>query len=481
MDRTESAWDEAERAQRAEDEHRRRRANGQAPHEDDAPPEWADPEPLREGDETAPFPLDALPTAVREAAEEYQAYGMQPLPIVVCSALAEMSGAVQGLVNVRRDRHLCGPVSVNTVVIAESGERKSASDRAFSAGSEGWARAEAARLAPLLAQAREAREGHLAEKQGLLAAIREAWTKGERAQSSDTKINASADIDKLKCQLKEHAAKLPPLPPVPTPRIENGTAEGIANALRSAWPSISWASNEGGNVTGGHGFRDDARERTMAFLNSRWDGEAIDRARAAEDYTKVYGRRLTVSLMLQPAVFRSFVAAGDGIARGMGLLSRMLVVWPQSTMGTRIREDDDEAPELRALATFTARAKELRSKKLPMSFDMSTMKVETDENSNPVSDPLELSPTELRLDTGARRRWIEYLNECERELVPEGELVDVRDVASKSAENACRLAAIFHTWQHGPSGEINGDDMYSRRRGGALVPLRGVARAFGQR
>jgi putative DNA primase/helicase len=78
----------------------------------------------------------------------------------------------------------------------------------------------------------------------------------------------------------------------------------------------------------------------------------------------------------------------------------------------------------------------------------------------PAADPLELEPVELPLSQEARRIWINYLNICEAQMAPHGEFADVRDVvASKSAENACRLAAIFHLWTHGPEGEIGAEDM----------------------
>ena len=38
----------------------------------------------------------------------------------------------------------------------------------------------------------------------------------------------------------------------------------------------------------------------------------------------------------------------------------------------------------------------------------------------------------------------------EAQLVSGGELYDVRDVASKSADNAARLAALFQVFEHGP-------------------------------
>ena len=392
------------------------------------------------------------------AVVEYQACGGQPVEMVVTAALAAMSGCVQGLVDVRRDRQLVGPVSLNTVVIADSGERKTTCDNAFSAAAERWSRSESERIAPLYLDAKEARDAHQAQKQGLISALRDVAAKGKKAKGA-AKDDVAADIDELKRQLREHGRKLQPLPPQPTPRVENGTKEGVENVLRSAWPSVAWASSEGANVTGGHGFKDDALLRTLAFLNSRWDGAPIDRARSAEDYSRIYGRRVSVSLMLQPAAFEAFTKAGDGLARGLGNLARTLLVWPRSTMGTRLRDENAADPELPALDAFLERAEALYRTPLPMPFDMETMEVGVDEKGTPLPDQLQLAPTELILSANARRSWIRYQNECEINLAPEGDFADVRDVAAKSAENACRLAAIFHVWDHGPVGTINLADM----------------------
>ena len=218
---------------------------------------WPEPEELREGEEPEPFPLDALPPDVMAAVVEYQACGGQPVEMVVTAALATMSGCVQGLVDVRRDRQLVGPVSLNSVVIADSGERKTTCDNTFSAAAERWSRSESERIAPLYLDAKEARDAHQAQKQGLISALRDVAAKGKRAKGA-AKDDVAADIDELKRQLREHGRNLQPLPPQPTPRVENGTKEGVENVLRSAWPSVAWASSEGANVTGGHGFKDDA-------------------------------------------------------------------------------------------------------------------------------------------------------------------------------------------------------------------------------
>ncbi|HHJ0484123.1 TPA: hypothetical protein ACQDQH_003343, partial [Legionella pneumophila] len=38
-----------------------------------------------------PYPVEALPSIVRKAVVDYQQYGQQPLPLIACSALANMS------------------------------------------------------------------------------------------------------------------------------------------------------------------------------------------------------------------------------------------------------------------------------------------------------------------------------------------------------------------------------------------------------
>ena len=87
-------------------------------------------------------------TGRRGRGRRVPALGGQPLELVATSALNAMCGAVQGLVDVRRDERLVGPVSINTTVVAKSGERKTACDKEFSAAAERWERAERRRLAP---------------------------------------------------------------------------------------------------------------------------------------------------------------------------------------------------------------------------------------------------------------------------------------------------------------------------------------------
>jgi hypothetical protein len=85
-----------------------------------------------------PYPLDALPGLIGAAVEEYQAFGQQPLGLVASSALSVVSLVTQGLADVERGRNLQGPISLNFMVVAQSGERKTAADRAMGKPLADW-------------------------------------------------------------------------------------------------------------------------------------------------------------------------------------------------------------------------------------------------------------------------------------------------------------------------------------------------------
>jgi putative DNA primase/helicase len=57
----------------------------------------------------------------------------------------------------------------------------------------------------------------------------------------------------------------------------------------------------------------------------------------------------------------------------------------------------------------------------------------------------------------AKTLWVAFHDNIETELCSGGELHDVRDVAAKTADNAARLAALFHILEHGTIGAIAAD------------------------
>ena len=183
------------------------------------------------------------------------------------------------------------------------------------------------------------------------------------------------------------------------------------------------------------------------MLNQLWDGKSltIDR-RSTESFT-VRGARLTVFLQVQEQTLREFFARSGALARGTGFLARFLIAWPESTQGTR--QIDPDAPDgdstLPELAAFNLRIAAILEQPVPI-----------DENGA-------LTPAMLSMTPEAKAAWVEYYNAIENELSSGGEFYDVRDVASKSADNAARLAALFQMFD-GAGGAIGADAFHSASR-----------------
>ena len=56
--------------------------------------------------------------------------------------------------------------------------------------------------------------------------------------------------------------------------------------------------------------------------------------------------------------------------------------------------------------------------------------------------------------TDTKTAWVIFHDAIEGELRSGGELHDVRDVASKTADNAARIATLFHIFEHGSGGAV---------------------------
>jgi len=114
-------------------------------------------------------------------------------------------------------------------------------------------------------------------------------------------------------------------------------------------------------------------------------------------------------------------------------LARFLLSWPGSTQGKR---PYSKAPKSWPhLAAFNRRIAEILNTPLE------------------IRDDGTLSPTLLTLTPEAKQAFITYHDTIETQLGEGGELRDVRDVASKTADNAARLAALLQ-WFEDPQGTI---------------------------
>ena len=407
---------------------------------------WPEPEPLAARLDAEPYPLDALPVLMQAAVREVHGFVQAPVAMVACSALAAVSIAAQAHVDVERAAKLKGPASLFLLTVADSGERKSTLDGFFTSAIRGWEEREAARLAPDLRAHEAALATWTAKRDGLKEAIKAAAKRG----------NATGDKE---ADLRNLETMRPVAPRVPKVLRGDDTPEALAHLLAKEWPAAAVASSEAGLVLGAHGMGRETIMRNLAQLNVLWDGGTLSTGRRTSESFTVRGARLTVALQVQEPTLRAFFDESKGLARGTGFLARFLVCWPASTQGHR---PFTEAPELwPALAGFNGRIETLLSAPAPMAPDGT------------------LTPTVLHLAPDAKTAWVRFHDEVEGRLRAGGDLVEVRDVASKIADNAARIAALFHVLEHGTGGQIGAAHMAAACRVAAWH-LNEARRFFGE-
>lgn len=386
------------------------------------PIEWGEPQPLdRDAMKGTAFPMAALPQLIQAAVAEHQKYSQQPKSIVASSALAAVSLATQALGDIARDGWLTSPLSLNFLMVASSGERKTAADRAFSGGIARWEKTQADQLRGDIQRRKAEIAAWDAQREGYESAIKAAVRK------------KTDDAAKYRQLLIEHAEKKPPPLMAPRLRYEEVNAQSLASALAEGYPSASLWTDEGGIFTGSQGMSDDAMLGFMALLNRLWDGGMVRHDRKQAKSVHLEGRRFTVSLMVQPEVLRDLVQKGGGLTRGSGYLARYLIASPDSTIGNRPYQAPPEG--MPALTAFSDRIYQLLERPLQM-----------DEQGRLVLPVLKLSGAAFNL-------WRDYHDDVESRLGALGDFGTVRDFGAKSAEYAGRIAGCLHLFS-GDSSEV---------------------------
>jgi len=405
----------------ARDEHQP--GDDEAPAGDSDGNGWPDPQPMAAKIEPEPYPLDALPLPIRAAVEEVAGFVKAPAALVASSALAALSLACQAHIDAKRAERLHGPVGLFLLPIADSGERKSTCDGFFTRAIRDYEEAQAEAAKPALKDHKAAIEAWEAKRGGVKEKIRQL--------AKDNKATAG-----MESALRDLEHDKPEPPRIPRLLYADATPEALAYGLAKQWPSGGVVSAEAGIVFGSHGMGKDSVMRNLGLLNQLWDGTSltIDR-RSTESFT-VRGARLTVALQVQEPTLREFFTRSGALARGTGFLARFLVAWPESTQGQR--PFTDPPANWPHLAAFHRRIAAILDQPAPIDEDGA------------------LTPPMLPLTPEAKAAWVEYHDAIESELASGGELYDVRDVASKSADNAARLAALFQMFE-GAGGAIGAD------------------------
>ncbi|HEY8124549.1 MAG TPA: DUF3987 domain-containing protein [Methylocystis sp.] len=397
--------------------------------------EWAakQPTPDLEGDDAAdgplplfpphsdaePYPVEALGSTLSRAATAIASKCQLPLAMAAQSVLAAASLAASAHADVKLPFGHKQPISLFCLTIAESGDRKSTADKEA--------------LWPLRKREEALREQYVEAMRDYKVA-HAAWEAQKR------KIAGSGKLSYQQRQMAlQGLGKEPERPLEPILTSTDPTIEGLAKH----WPYLPAAfgvfSTEGGTFTAGHGMKDENRARTAGGLSELWDGVPMKRIRACDDRPSwLYGRRLSLHLMVQPGVAAAFLSSER--LKDQGLLSRFLLAQPDSLAGTRLYRapsPDDDA----AINAYGARL-------------LSILEAEPALANNRRN---ELAPLALPLSSDATEAWIKFHDHVERQC--KGELFPIKAFANKAAEHAARIAAVITVIENIKAMEIGADAM----------------------
>lgn len=361
----------------------------------------------------SPFPVDAFPQIIRNAIYEVEQHTQAPQALIAASALGVISLACQNRIDVCRLNNLRGPVSLFLMTLAESGERKSTVDKLL--------------MKPLYQLEEDLFEKYThdltvwrndeaifnIEKKSLMSKL-----KSEIRRNKDH----LATNEKLKVLLASH-----PKSPVRFKQIFNdATPAAIKDYLCGYWRSVGIMSDEAGTIFNGYTLNE------LPFINKMWDGAMFPVERKSEPEKLIRDARMTLSLMVQPNIFKGYIKRKGDMAKGIGFFARCLICQPGSTQGNRQITSPVVSTEY-----------------LPI-FHQRLMKIVNES----IARNNENDRLCLRFTVEAEKRWIAFSNNVEYEMGILGRLSNFKDYASKMAENMARIAALLHHF-NGDEGDIS--------------------------
>ena len=258
------------------------------------------------------YPIEAFPENIRNYMQEIVKKVQVSNELVGGNVLAAMSTAVQNLGDVNLGSHTA-PLSLFSLSIAESGERKTAVMKHV--------------LKPFQQKGIQLNEQYDQETKIYNAKL-EGWKKeGKKKDAID---------------LITHYQNEPEKPKSPKLWIKDPTIEGIGKQFKEGYPSIGLFNDEAGQIFGGFSMGKDRVLHGITSFSNLWDGTPFERTKAGEfEATSMYNKRLSASLALQPSIFFETVWSNRMMTE-QGFLARFLIADCPSLAGSRVIREREE-------------------------------------------------------------------------------------------------------------------------------------------
>lgn len=353
-----------------------------------------------------PYPLNAFHMLSRKASFEVLENTGVPEVLVGIVFINAMTMSCQGLIDVKMPTGQIRPVQQNTLLVLESGERKTAVSSQV--------------LKPFVDADKLALEIHRKRLKAYKAAM-ETWLAMKKGlnRALSTAINKGESTAALEAQLLRHMKLEPKKPRLRYFLRQDITAKAIMEALQGDGESIAISTDEGHVL-----FKSSAMSH-FGLLNRLWDSpEVLPLDRADHENIMVMNPRASVNIMTQSGPLKHYLMNRGSVAGGSGHWARYLVAYPHSTQGYRpVHQGELVWIELEK---FHVRVRQLLDKYRTM--------IESEKIKREI----------VEFSDDAKSRWFELATQAEGMLRPGEYFSDIRDFAAKIMEIISRLAATMH-------------------------------------
>jgi hypothetical protein len=246
---------------------------------------------------------------------------------------------------------------------------------------------------------------------------------GERKSSTEMLVNHAQD-EWQKEQAPEEDQSW-----VPTLFFSSGTIEGLRKILADHWPSVAAINADASEFLGGHSYRENRDAATNAFLSNCWDGNIRGHMRAKDAKPlSLYGRRLSIGWMMQPKLFQLLI---NNRAEDQGVLSRFLIAYPESRIGSRLIHSKKDSP-VGFIEPFYKRIRELLEREPQMDVETGV-----------------LSPAPISMSDEAGRLYLDYCQKIANSMAENQENYASRACANKAGQQLARLAGVMTAYANG--------------------------------
>lgn len=371
----------------------------------DGPEKWEPPTQFHEFDLPS-FPTDTFPPWLREFVEAEAEATQTPVDLSAMLALATVSGALAGKVQVEAVAGWREPVNLWTCVGMPPGSRKSVVFRHVLEPIQEYERSELTRLGP-----------EVAESQTRVRILEAELGKAER-EAADASVDNKSPLQQL---AEEKARELAAFTRLYPPQYvgDDVTPERLASLLAEQRGRFMVASPEGDIFDLMNGRYSKQANFGVFLRGHAGDDLRVNRVGRAAEF--VPNPALTMALAVQPEVLSGFMQNRGFKHRG--LLGRFLYALPPSNMGTRSSTPRPMPADVQA--AYRYHVMEL------MALDFA------------VGQDGQQAPHILRLSPDAANQFTLVRDDIEAMLLPGGELEFMSDWGGKLAGAILRIVSIL--------------------------------------